>query len=237
VDIFSAVERKNLRELRRILKKDPAAARDSDCWGRTALMLACVEGEPGFVELLLPWSDANASDRDGETALMLASFGHAACVELLLPASDPMARDADGWTALMWAASSGSERCIALLLPNSDATMATESGLTALDIARTYDQQASAQQIRRHMLDEEAPRVAGAVTQSEKPDPRSSPGEGQTCPPVSNNQPRRTRRRLAPRAASPSAIRDSTPGTGTMFTCPSMTSFWQVSPQCMAIDV
>jgi len=153
VDIFSAVERKNLRELKRILKKDPAAACETDCWGRTAIMLSCVEGEEAFVELLLPLSDPKASDRDGESALMLASFGHARCVELLLPVSDPKARDADGWTALMWAASSGCEECLALLLPYSDPDAATESGLTALDIARTYHQQASAQQIRRHMAE------------------------------------------------------------------------------------
>jgi ankyrin repeat protein len=151
VDIFSAVERKNLRALRRILKNDPAAACASDCWGRTALMLSCIEGEDAFVSLLLPFSEARSSDRDGETALMLAAFGHPRCVELLLPLSDPMACDDDGWTALMWAASSGSERCIELLLPHSDVNAATSSGLTALDIARAYAREAQAQQIRRHM--------------------------------------------------------------------------------------
>lgn len=124
MDIFTAVERKNLRELKRILKSDPLAARRTDCWGRTALMLACVEGEEEFVRLLLPLSDPKASDRDGETALMLASFGHPACVALLLPVSDPKASDADGWTALMWAASSGSQRCVELLLPHSDTASA-----------------------------------------------------------------------------------------------------------------
>lgn len=124
MDIFSAVERKNLRELKRILKSDPLAARRTDCWGRTALMLSCVEGEEAFVRLLLPWSDPKASDRDGETALMLAAFGHPACVELLLPVSDARASDTDGWTALMWAASSGCQRCIALLLPYGEAPTA-----------------------------------------------------------------------------------------------------------------
>lgn len=176
VDIFSAVERKNLRALKRILKKDPAAARCSDSWGRTALMWSCVEGEAAFVALLLPWSEANASDRDGETALMLASFGHPACVELLLPGSDPGARDADGWTALMWAASSGSERCLKLLLPRSDASVATESGLTALDIARANDQQARAQQIRRHMLDEALIKTADNVASAESPVLPCQPG-------------------------------------------------------------
>jgi len=152
MDIFTAVERKNLRELKRILAAAPGAARTIDCWGRTALMLACVEGEARFVELLLPWSDAAASDRDGVTALMLAAFGHPRCVELLLPVSDPLARDTDGWTALMWAASSGSEQCVTLLLPHSDATAATDSGMTALDIARKHDQLAQAQQIRRHLV-------------------------------------------------------------------------------------
>jgi len=125
VDIFTAVERKNLRELKRILKNDPLAARRTDCWGRTALMLACVEGEEEFARLLLPLSDPQASDRDGETALMLASFGHPACIELLLPVSDPHAQDGDGWTALMWAASSDSQRCVELLLPHSDAGAAS----------------------------------------------------------------------------------------------------------------
>lgn len=162
MDIFSAVERKNLRELKRILKSDRLAARRTDAWGRTALMLACVEGEEAFARVLLPWSDPNASGRDGETALMLAAFGHPGCVELLLPVSDGRASDGDGWTALMWAASSGSERCVELLLPHSDAAAATGSGLTALDIARTYNQQARAQQIRRHMLEEEAMQAAAA---------------------------------------------------------------------------
>lgn len=162
MDIFTAVERKNLRELKRILASDPDAARASDCWGRTALMLACVEGEARFVELLLPWSDAGASDRDGETALMLAAFGHPRCIELLLPVSDPMARDGDGWTALMWAASSGSEQCVALLLPHSDATAATDSGMTALDIARKYEQLAQARQIRRHLAQQGDPALLPA---------------------------------------------------------------------------
>ena len=175
MDIFLAVERKNLRELKRILKTDPMAARDSDSWRRTALMLSCIEGEERFVELLLPWSDASASDRDGETALMLASFGHPGCVELLLPVSDPRARDADGWTALMWAASSGNEQCVALLLPHSDTTAATESGLTALDIARAYDQQARAQQIRRHMAEVDAMNTAGAAVQPESSGLQSEP--------------------------------------------------------------
>jgi ankyrin repeat protein len=169
VDIFSAVERKNLRELHRILKKDPAAARDRDCWGRTALMLACVEGEDAFVALLLPWSEAGASDRDGETALMLASFGHPTCVELLLPVSDPMACDTDGWTALMWAASSGNEKCVELLLPHSDAGAINDSGVTALDIARVHDQQARAQQIRRHIPAEEAMKAAADAVRPQSP--------------------------------------------------------------------
>lgn len=179
MDIFSAVERKNLRALSRILERDPAAARERDCWGRTALMLGCVEGEAALVELLLPWSDPNASDRDGETALMLAAFGHPACVELLLPASDPMARDADGWTALMWAASSGSEQCIALLLPHSDATATTDAGFTALDIARAYSEQARAQQIRRHMIEEGMIRAAASVGQAEGNVAPREPGIGQ----------------------------------------------------------
>ena len=176
MDIFSAVERKNLRELQRILKKDPTLARHRDCWGRTALMLACLEGEDAFVRLLLPWSEARASDRDGETALMLASFGHPTCVELLLPVSDPMAGDADGWTALMWAASSGNESCVELLLPHSDASATNLSGVTALDIARTHEQQARAQQIRRHLLAEELRKAEAGVVQAEGPAIERGPG-------------------------------------------------------------
>ncbi len=130
MDIFSAVERKDLRGLTRILKKDPDAARRSDCWGRTALMLSCVEGEAAFVELLLPLSEAKASDRDGETALMLAAFGHPGCVKLLLPVSDPRACDADGWTALQWAVSSGSQACVDLLLPYGKPAAAADPGGT-----------------------------------------------------------------------------------------------------------
>ena len=179
MEIFSAVERKNLRALRRILKNDPGAACASDCWGRTALMLSCIEGEDAFVSLLLPFSEACSSDRDGETALMLAAFGHPRCVELLLPLSDPMACDDDGWTALMWAASSGSERCIELLLPHSDVNAPTSSGLTALDIARAYAREAQAQQIRRHMLATRTTDMAGSDT------PLAMPG----APPASRITP------------------------------------------------
>lgn len=73
--IFLAVERKNLRELKRILKRDPLAARRPDCWRRTAQMVACVEGEDAFVRLLLPVSDPKASDRDGATALIDGGLG------------------------------------------------------------------------------------------------------------------------------------------------------------------
>ena len=175
MDIFSAVERKNVRELERILRKDPSMARDRDCWGRTALMLSCVEGEAAFVALLLPWSEAGASDRDGETALMLASFGHPACVELLLPVSDPLACDADGWTALMWAASSGNERCVELLLAYSDANATNDSGITALDIARAHDQQERAQQIRRHIVADEMMQAAGREHRAMRREPGIMP--------------------------------------------------------------
>lgn len=165
MDIFAAVEQKNMRELKRILRKEPSAARTSDCWGRTALMLACIEGEEALVELLVPWSDATASNRDGETALMLAAFGHPKCVELLLPLGNPLACDADEWTALMWAASSGSERCVELLLPHSDVKATTTSGLNALDIARTYDQRARAMQIPQHLIEVNETGQTSAVLQ------------------------------------------------------------------------
>jgi len=175
VDIFSAVERKSLHELQRIVEQDPAAARNRDCWGRTALMLACVEGEVCFVELLLPWSDAKASDRDGETVLMLTAFGHPHCVELLIPVSDPLAGDTDGWTALMWAALSGNEQCVTLLLPHSNVTATNQSGVTALDIARGNNNEVRAQQIRRHMEDEKVPNVTRAFAHAENLDIRDHP--------------------------------------------------------------
>ena len=106
---------------------------------------------------------------------MLGAFGHPICVELLLPLSDPIAGDTDWWTALMWAAPSGNEKSVELLLPHSDLTATNRSGLTALDIAQVHNQQTRAQQIRRHVAEEEALKATGAVVQAEGLDIRHEP--------------------------------------------------------------
>jgi ankyrin repeat protein len=76
----------------------------------------------------------------------------------------------------MWAASSGSEQCVDMLLPYSDATATTGSGFTALDIAQAYVRQASAQQIRRHMIDEGSIVPTGAVAPDARPGVQFEPG-------------------------------------------------------------
>ena len=75
-----------------------------------------------MVELLLPESDANASNKNGQTALMYAArYGNKDLVGLLLPKSDAKATDKQGYTALMYAAFYGTEQMVKILLSKSDA--------------------------------------------------------------------------------------------------------------------
>ena len=83
-----------------------------DGQGRTALMRACEtrfsdESAIEALGALLPFSDPNAVDDNGETALMKAvARGRLGLAQLLAPATDASLRDSAGLTLLMRAAQS-----------------------------------------------------------------------------------------------------------------------------------
>ena len=57
-------------------------------------MYAAINGNIPCLKLLLPVSDALATDNDGWTTLMYAATGgNASCLELSLPVSDMLAKD------------------------------------------------------------------------------------------------------------------------------------------------
>jgi ankyrin repeat protein len=71
--------------------------------------------------LLRNGADANATNNNGETALMFAARkGDDEMVEILLPKSDAKAVPNSGYTALMLAAKYGNVKMVERLLPKSD---------------------------------------------------------------------------------------------------------------------
>ena len=87
-------------ELKELLRNPGCNALNADELGMTALMWATRYGYESCVRLLLPVSDASATDTDGWTTLMwAANYGHEDCLRILLPVSDVQARDNKGRTA------------------------------------------------------------------------------------------------------------------------------------------
>jgi ankyrin repeat protein len=84
--------------------------------GRTALMLAAMNGHSENVKLLIK-HDINAKDMDGHTALMYAAMnGHYECVKLLLEyEADIHIKDKNGYTALLYASENGYTECVNML--------------------------------------------------------------------------------------------------------------------------
>ncbi|RXW18604.1 hypothetical protein EST38_g7253 [Candolleomyces aberdarensis] len=99
----------------------------SDCkFGRTALLWASLYGQPSIVQLLVsnPNVDSNHKDKDGNTALMLATRGGFEEVVRVLLAQSPgikvNAQNRNGDTALSLAVWHGYEEIIRLLLAGKD---------------------------------------------------------------------------------------------------------------------
>ncbi|MGB8367406.1 MAG: ankyrin repeat domain-containing protein [Candidatus Babeliales bacterium] len=118
--------------------------------GKTALMLAAINGNQEAVTLLLnnPVIDVNLQDNSGKTALMLAiNTDHPAIAELLikyprtnLDLQDRNSQDKKKWTALMLAVLKGYPNIVRLLIkrganPNKE----TFRGQTALEYAVEYN--------------------------------------------------------------------------------------------------
>lgn len=97
---------------------------------------------------------ANASDPDGKSLLMLASFhGNADTSELLLThGAEVNSASPTGITPLMFAAIANQKEIIDLLLINgADAYAKSADGLTALALARTMGSEASVRRLAKHV--------------------------------------------------------------------------------------
>ena len=100
-----------------------------DCYGRTACMLACSNGNADVVEYLLGLSTIDLNDRDnyGMTALMLAcSHGRADVVKILLRRlgrhNDLNVRDDRGWTAFTMACVYGDKDIVQMVFRHPQVT-------------------------------------------------------------------------------------------------------------------
>jgi ankyrin repeat protein len=98
------------------------------------------QDETKFIDAALSGrNNANAKNRNGETALMIASSrGHTETVRLLLGyEADVDATDERGETALMGAAANGRTETVSLLLEyGADMTVKDKDGWTAQDFAK-----------------------------------------------------------------------------------------------------
>lgn len=143
------------------------------CASNTDLVREAATGHTATVQTLLAKGvDANAVDRDGKTALMLASFeGHTATAQVLLSNGVQVnAKDADGTTALMLAASKGHTEIVqALLAKGADVNVTNQAGQTALMFAVIGGHAKAAQVLVAKGADTEMKNRAGqsAVTLAE----------------------------------------------------------------------
>ena len=112
--LISAVLNNNVDLVKRLLANGADAK--ATYYGKSALMMAAEYGDNKMVEILLPKSDAKATDTSGDTALMWAVlYGTAQMVEILLPESDVKAANTKGDTALDLAKALGSNQIVRLL--------------------------------------------------------------------------------------------------------------------------
>jgi ankyrin repeat protein len=144
-DFFRAVRTDNPIEVALLLARgfDPNTHEEG---GQSALTLAVREHANQVVEVLLqhPQLDVNASNRVGETALMLAALqGRMDLVQRLLQRGAAVARD--GWSPLHYAASGPDPQIVSLLLARGAPIEArSPNGTTALMMAAGYGTEQSA---------------------------------------------------------------------------------------------
>ena len=106
---------------------------------RTRLMQATARGALAHVETLIAWhADVNAADKDGDTALILASgVGYVEVVRALLAAGAGVdVATNNGWTALICASFDGQVETVReLLAMGADKHVITNNGDTAYSCA------------------------------------------------------------------------------------------------------
>lgn len=100
---------------------------------RTPLIEALFSYDKDIVAFLLPLSDPDAQDSDGDSALTVASFlGLSEAVETLLPFSNPNISNHARYTPLIAAAQIGDAESVRALLPHSSPNERNHLGETAL---------------------------------------------------------------------------------------------------------
>ena len=140
-ELLDAVEKGNLAETRRLLRLDVESvnAKYGDGSNDTLLHKAARKGYCGIVnELLIYHANVNARNKEGCTALVLASLnGHYEIViELTKFNADVNAQKESGGTALIGASLQGHERIIKELLNHhADVNLQDSAGSTALIVA------------------------------------------------------------------------------------------------------
>ncbi len=117
VDLFRAAQMDDVRTVKSLLAAglDPNLAEPGR--GETAMMVALRENSMRVFALLLahPLIRLEATSINGNTALMLAAFGHNKPALLALLAKDAQV-NRPGWTALHFAAASGDDGIVRILI-------------------------------------------------------------------------------------------------------------------------
>ena len=151
---ISRVERGNDKAVKLFL----AAGMDPDVTrfaGRTALMVASIEGFGEIVDLLLRHGTrVNAKDEHGNTALMFAALGvdYGIVKSLLANGAKVDAKNDEGMTALMYGAASGRSRNVKILLEaGADLTAKDKNGKTALSWATELEKGDVLEVLRRQV--------------------------------------------------------------------------------------
>jgi ankyrin repeat protein len=118
---------------------DPNSVEIQDKAGENAMMMAALNGDLDFVNLLIA-KDAEVNKKGWAPLHYAAANGHDDIVKVLLDHSAYVdAGSPNGTTPLMMAARGGHVSTVKLLLDNgADLTVKNQIGMTALDFAKTY---------------------------------------------------------------------------------------------------
>ena len=154
--VFEAAATGDVRRVREIIDRDPAAATAYAPDGFFPLGLAAFFDQPGVVALLIErGADVNAVARNpmAVTALhsAVANGGDGSIARTLIGAgADVNVRQRHGWTPLHGAADAGDAGLVKLLLARgADASARNDAGKSALDLARERGHEQVAELLRK----------------------------------------------------------------------------------------
>jgi ankyrin repeat protein len=136
--------------------------------GMSLLMTAAAGADVALVKKLVPYSEIDARDNDGVTALMLATrSGFASTLSALLAAgADPLAVDKRGRSALAWAMRRGAIKEAELLAPLSDLEQKDDEGGTLDDLAEVFEESGFAEILQKERAARERIALLGAADEA-----------------------------------------------------------------------